>query len=123
MKTFIEYIEEEVDWFHTDDEDIPDDFVRWDFHFRRYNKDVGKMMGIDNKRYFTIMLPPDTMLDKAFDAAYRAGLSKGSHQSGSYEVQNDNGIFQHVNDKKINTNIPKKYTFKTWDELEAEEKR
>lgn len=60
-------------------------------------------------------------LQTIIEAAWAAGVSKGSQRSGIFEVQTDDGIYSHINEKKIDPSKPNKVEFLTWDEIENEE--
>lgn len=70
---------------------------------------------------FTVEVPKGTDLKRAFEFAYSAGLSRGSSRGGSFQVQCDRGIWEHIDSRRIDGAPAHKVTFKTWDEIEAEE--
>jgi len=65
-------------------------------------------------------LPADTSLADALAAAYAAGMPRGSHRAGCFEVQCPTGIYQHVEGNRLDGAPATKVQFKTWDELDAE---
>lgn len=71
-----------------------------------------------------VQLPAGTPLADALAAAHAAGLPKGTHRSGCFEVQCDEGIWAQQDGNRIDLSTPRraaKTTFKTWEQLEAEE--
>lgn len=110
---------EEVDWCLPDSKEIPPEYTRWDFFFRLYHRNKERMLSDQNKSDLSIMLPPNTTLAEALVAAREAGAPAGSHITGIYEIQNDKGMYWQVHDRKIVPERPKKYRFRTWDEMEA----
>lgn len=100
--------------------------IKWDFFSRSMTK--GK---VDPDRVRTIRLELNTddlqtALDKYADhiKPYR-NLGQGSANTGVFEIQNDLGIYRHKSGKKIDLSTERKannIVFKTWDELEKQEK-
>jgi len=122
MITFKEYLSEGVEWHHPDDVDTPDDFIRWDFFYRLYHKSKERMLSNQNSVHVSIMLPSDTPLSDALAAAIEAGARSGSHITGIYQIQNDDGIYQQIHDRKIVPERTKKWKFQTWAEIDALDK-
>lgn len=93
---------------------------RWDFFFRAERRSGGEPKK-QNARCVSIELPNDTELDEAIRLARAAGAPKGSHRTGIFEVQNDLGIWEHVDGNRIDLSTPRKTAkviFRTWDELD-----
>lgn len=96
--------------------------MRWDFFYRHESqlhnpKDVPA-------ECITLDLPADLSLGDALEAARAAGMPKGSHRTGCFEVQNDLGIYSQIDYNRIDLSAPAKaakVVFKTWEQLEAED--
>lgn len=95
--------------------------MRYDFFYRRQNNDTAKMFSADNVRCLTLTLTDDLSIADAITAALAGGMSKGSFQSGCFEVQTDSGIWARIDGKSI-THAPHKAIFRTWEQIEHEEK-
>ena len=104
--------------------------IRFDFFFRA-ETNLKNLKGKTYREYWTVRgahqilldLPSDTTLEDALSAARAAGMPKGSHRSGCFEVQSDLGIFQSTHDfgTKIDPARECTFSYKTWAQLEAEE--
>lgn len=96
--------------------------MQHDFYYRResnrhHPKDVPAVC-------LTLDLADETTLPEALCAALAAGMSKGTHRSGCFEVQTDRGIWSQRDGNRIDLSTTRKValtTFKTWEQLEAEE--
>ena len=62
--------------------------------------------------------PADATLQQLLAIAYAARMPKGSARAGCFEVQTDAGVWSSPTGGRLN---PRTATFKSWDELEAEE--
>jgi len=104
--------------------------IRFDFFFRA-ETNPRNLKGKTYREYWTargakslfLDLPEDTTLGEALTAARAAGLPKGSHRSGCFEVQSGLGIFQSTHEfgTRIDPARACTFTFRTWAQLEAEE--
>jgi hypothetical protein len=94
--------------------------MKWDFFWRAQNNDKRKMFSEKNVRHIRLNLSARLTLEAAIIRAIAAGMSKGSFQSGCFEVQNDRGIYARADGMSI-THGPQKAVFKTWEQLEKEE--
>lgn len=100
--------------------------MRWDFFYRHENNRVNpKELPA---QYVTMYLPENvTHASDAMAIAIEEGLLlKGSHRTGCFEIQNDLGIWSHVDGNRMDFSTPRKaakVTFKTWEQLEAEDEQ
>jgi hypothetical protein len=69
----------------------------------------------------SVELPEDTDLPAALKAALEAGMPKGSHRGGCFEVQGPRGIWKHSSERRLIGAVPSKIVFKSWVEIDAEE--
>jgi len=63
-------------------------------------------------------------LEQIIATAHSLGVAKGSRRSGIFEVQTDEGIWRHTNERRIDTSTERtrrNVEWATWDELEAME--
>ena len=91
--------------------------MQYDFFYRAQNKDTAKMFSADNER--EISIDADTTdLAELINLAVEAGMSKGTYQSGCYQIQGPDGIWFGKNDRKINPANKGSYTFVKWEDLE-----
>lgn len=81
------------------------------FFWRAQNNDIQKQMSDENRRQLTLNISA-TDLDGMLAAARKAGMPKGSSVTGCSEIQNDLGIW---------TRQGSKWSFISWDDLEAQE--
>lgn len=99
--------------------------MRWDFFFRRFNRDIVRLRSERNVDYATLELPKAWTCEQAlrFAREHRA-IPVGAHNTGCFQVQNDLGIYNHVDANKIDFATPRKAAkveYKTWEQVEAEE--
>ena len=104
--------------------------IRFDFFFRAETSKAS-LKGMTYVEYWTergskmisVDLPADTTLAEAMIAGRAAGVPKGSHRSGCFQVQTDLGIYSSTHEfgRRIDPNRPSTFTFSTWEQLEAEE--
>ncbi len=91
--------------------------TRYDFFRRTERKAFTKnrpALGI------TMQLPAGTTLAQALEAYYEAGNPKGSHRSGVFEVQTDEGIYEQVDGNRIDLSTKRsaaKTIVRTWEQL------
>lgn len=89
---------------------------RWDFFFRaESNRRDPKSVPA---HYISLVLPDDLPLAEALEAARKAGMPKGSHRTGCFEVQSPLGIYSHVANARIDLSTPRKAAkvrFLSWD--------
>ena len=101
--------------------DTTDEIGLWQF-FQRTER---RNFDLDNVVCGELRLPRNTDLATAISLAIRARvISHGSHRSGVFQVQTDDGIFSQVNDRRIDLSTPRRaalVTMKTWEQLEEEE--
>lgn len=65
-------------------------------------------------------------LQVILNAAYAQGVNKGSRRSGIFEVQTDDGIWSHINNRRIEIDTERKrknVEFKSWKQLIWEEEQ
>ena len=95
---------------------------RFDFFSRVENSRVHPHLR--PARQFSLQLPIETTLAEALAAAYAAHMPRGTNRAGCFQIQNDRGIWNHINGNRMDPSTPRKAAkcvFKTWEELEAEE--
>ena len=92
----------------------------WDFFFRTENKNFDSYWMNRPANQIRLDLPVDTSLEDAIGFAHKAGVPMGSARSGIFEVQNDLGIFAHINNRSIDHAPDNKTEFKTWELIERE---
>jgi len=98
--------------------------MRADCFFRRWNRDPAKRFATRNVRVVTVEVEASASLPEILAAALKRGASKGTHQTGIFEVQTDRGIYDRADGMRLDVSTPlkaAKVRFKTWDQLEAEE--
>jgi hypothetical protein len=108
--------------FTPDTSDLSDAVGTWDFFFRRENN--SRSVEAVAASCISLDLPLNTPLHDALALAHDAGLSLGSFRTGCFEIQTDAGIFAQVNGKRIELGTKgraAKTTFKTWEQIEADE--
>lgn len=93
----------------------------WDFFFKTENKDFTAFWNDRPAHQIRLDLPEGTFLGEALKAAHQAGVAIGSARSGIFEVQNDKGVFAHINNRSIEHAPANMTIFKTWDEIERED--
>lgn len=63
-------------------------------------------------------------VQRIMDIAAAQRISRGSARSGIFQIQSNDGIWTHRNERRIDLSTPRRaalVTFQTWDELEAAE--
>lgn len=96
---------------------------RFDF-FSRGERRSREALLAQEARCISLDLPAGTKLQQALEAAWAAGMPRGSHRGGCFEVQCGEGLWQHVEGNRIDLSTParaQKVRFRTWEQLEAEE--
>ena len=97
---------------------------RWDFFFRT-ESNHHSVDDDANRRSISVTLPADLSLRDALAIAIvSTPVPIGSYRTGVHEVQNDLGIYQQTNGRRFSFTTARRAattTFRTWDELEAEE--
>lgn len=83
--------------------------MRYDF-FHKTESNCGR----HQVKIFTMILPTRSAAE-ALQLAYANGLPKGSFRCGCFEIQSDEGIYSHKEDKRLDFNRPDKFTFTPWD--------
>jgi hypothetical protein len=90
-----------------------------DIFFRRESNTKG-MSPVLNEAEGSVELDSEVGIDELLEiVGYR-----GSHRSGVYEIQTNEGIFQHIDSKKMDNRTSgkrAKILFKTWKQMEQEE--
>ncbi len=97
--------------------------MRADCFFRAFNRSVERMLSNENSRCVVVDVPADSDLSTVLAAAKAAGAPVGNQWSGIHEVQTDRGIWSRSDAKKLGGNPTRiaAASFKTWEQLEAEE--
>lgn len=96
-----------------------------DIFFRRENKKFDPE-NIFTYRFF-VDYPVDTpaAVQRILDMAAERRICRGSARSGIFQVQTDDGIWTHINERRIDFSTPRRaanVTFQSWEELEAAER-
>lgn len=92
--------------------------MRWDFFYRHESNRVHPKSR--PAECLILDLPADTPLAEALQRAHAAGMPKGTHRSGCFEVQTDAGIYQQTDGNRIDLTTPRraaKTTYRTWEEM------
>ena len=88
------------------------------FLFRKENKNFN----YDNVFYANVELAAGLDCFEAIAAALAKGaITKGSHRSGTFEVQCDRGIWVQTKARKINAARPSLVRWASWEDMEADE--
>ena len=93
---------------------------RHDFFFRAESNRVDPRTV--PARTLSLELPRHTALADALTAALDAGMPKGSHRTGCFEVQTGQGIWQQTDGNRIDLTTPRKAAkveFTSWEELDS----
>lgn len=95
--------------------------MRWDFFYRAENR----RLPLPEKEA-TYELPANiTTAQEALEYVWsKFMIPRGSQRSGCYQIQNDLGVWEQVNGKRMDFSTPAKatkVTFKTWKQLEKED--
>jgi hypothetical protein len=90
-----------VQWFHRPD------------NGKRFSKE-------DTPDVYEFEVPAGSDLPTILSTGYGQGLPKGSGRAGCVELQTDEGIWSSPTNSRLN---PATAIFKTWEELEQEERR
>lgn len=88
--------------------------MRVDWFHRPENKHFSK----DRVKVFGFEAPAGSILEQLLAAGYDAGIPKGSHRGGVFEIQTDEGIWSSPSNSRL---LPGAAVFKTWEQLEQEE--
>lgn len=98
-----------------------DEMGLWQFFCRTEKKNFD----YDDVVFAEMQLPRNMDLATALETAQAEGvISRGSHRSGCFQVQTDDGIFSQVNDRRIDLSTARKaelVEMKTWEELDDED--
>jgi len=87
--------------------------VRWDFFHRTENRRGPKPIDAPGGHpCYSVDLDRDLTLAQALEQAYAAGVPRGSHRAGCFEVQSAKGIWTSPNGKRID---PATAKFIPWD--------
>lgn len=96
-------------------------FMHTETNARPWDVHVAQSAG----RELRVEVPDDATVDEILAVAHAAGMPKGSSRSGVFQIQTDNGIFQHADARRRERGYGRITTatsiFQTWAELEASE--
>ena len=95
-----------------------------DAFWRAWNRDASKRNSSSNVRTARFAAPATATISDLLELARAAGASCGTAQTGVFEIQTDDGIWQHTGGQKIDVSTTRRAAnvqFRTWDQLDAEE--
>lgn len=97
---------------------------RYDFFWRAENNRVDPRT--QPAKCFSLELPTGTDIEEAIAAAREAGMPRGSHRCGCFEVQCERGVWAQVEGNRMDFTTARKAAkvqFLTWEEMEALEEQ
>ena len=97
--------------------------------FNRPEVKSGKVFDSDNMRQFVVEADVEDAstfeaLAEILEEAYEQGVNRGSARSGICEIHTDQGIWTHVNARRIEVDTERKrknVVFKSWEQMAWEE--
>jgi hypothetical protein len=91
-----------------------------DIFYRTWNKVPERQRVL----HYCIDVPASATLDQIISTARKLGVGRGTHQTGIFEVQTDQGIYSRADGCRLDVSTPgraAKVIFKSWEQLEVEE--